>query len=275
MFRDVPLHNEGHSSWCIYALSNLRPLNKQYHRVFLQWNYQIFSGRCTTHRATRTTRSRTTFHSLIPLITTESVNWNGGRRIDMESPVPLVCPPVVSTASSMSLRLFPFDEFQSVRSTTSCFLFAHVIAPTMRRRRQFTFRTHPIGSTLFQLLGCSIHLGPDRQLPKDVPISNISRSWDFNVRSSGSNIEVGVGTPPPSIFFVFFSFSFFCYHVVCTLLRCCFPCLFSRESCMVAEHSNFRLWLAVTVSLERATGETIVTGSVDEESWQQQMRSNS
>ena len=53
------------------------------------------------------------------------------------------------------------------------------------------------------------HLGPDRQLPRDVPTSNMeprsptskfnvrcsnielrSRSWDFNVRSSGSNIEV-------------------------------------------------------------------------------------
>ena len=63
--------------------------------------------------------------------------------------------------------------------------------------------------------------------------------------------------------------------VVCTRLRCL---LWSFLTLVVHGCGAFVLTCGCgwgTVSLERATGETIVTGSVVEESWQQQERSNS
>ena len=62
--------------------------------------------------------------------------------------------------------------------------------------------------------------------------------------------------------------------VVC--LHCCLPLSFLTR--VVHGSGAFVLTCGCgwgTVSLERATGETIVTGSVAEESWQQQKRSNS
>ena len=64
--------------------------------------------------------------------------------------------------------------------------------------------------------------------------------------------------------------------VVCTRLRCCLPLSFLTR---VVHGSGAYVLICGcgwgTVSLERATGETIVTGSVVAESWQQQKRSNS
>ena len=64
--------------------------------------------------------------------------------------------------------------------------------------------------------------------------------------------------------------------VFCTRLRCCLPLSFHTR--VVHGSGAFVLTCGCgwgTVSLERATGETIVTGCVVEESWQQQKRSNS
>ena len=63
--------------------------------------------------------------------------------------------------------------------------------------------------------------------------------------------------------------------VVCTRLRCL---LLSFLTCVVHGSGAFVLTCGCgwdIVSLERATGETIVSGSVVEESWQQQKSSNS
>ena len=59
---------------------------------------------------------------------------------------------------------------------------------------------------------------------------------------------------------------------------CVVVCLCLFLMCVVHGSGAFILTCGCgwgTVSLERATGETIVTGSVVEESWQQQKRSNS
>ena len=63
--------------------------------------------------------------------------------------------------------------------------------------------------------------------------------------------------------------------VVCTRLRCCLPLSFLTR---VVHGSGADVLTCGcgwgTVSMERATGESIVPGSVVEESWQQQKRSN-
>ena len=64
--------------------------------------------------------------------------------------------------------------------------------------------------------------------------------------------------------------------VVCTRLRCCLPLSFLTD----VAHGGGASVLTCgcgwnTVSLKRATGETIVTGSVITESWQQQKGYNS
>ena len=64
--------------------------------------------------------------------------------------------------------------------------------------------------------------------------------------------------------------------VVCIRLRCCLPLSFLTR--VVHGTGAYVLTCGYgwgTVSLERATGETMITGSVVAESWQQQKRSNS